>query len=71
MSRFGDGLKWDFFSNFTAVLVDKIYGWEDQRIELGGAAALNILEEYGAVAAHTTCYEHNAKVMGLKVRARK
>lgn len=50
------------------MLLDKIYKFEDKTYELGGAAASGVLDEKGAYAVHTTCYEQKAKVMGLKVR---
>eukprot|EP01038_Epipyxis_sp_PR26KG_P005872 gene5872-8097_t len=60
------GLKWKYISSKSAVLLDKIYKFEDKTYELGGDAALKILNERGASAVHTTCYEQKTKVMGLK-----
>ena len=69
------------------MLLDKIYKFENKTYELGGEAALSVMnstliknnkrvrrrkgkmpepERGTAVAAHTTCYEQKAKVMGLK-----
>jgi len=62
--------------------LDKIYKFENKTYELGGEAAQAVMnstlvktrgrrkkipERGSAVAAHTTCYEQKAKVMGLKV----
>lgn len=53
----------------AAVLLDKIYKFEhNTTYELGGEAALEVLQAKGAVAAHTTCYEQKTKVTGLKVK---
>lgn len=48
------------------MLLDKVYKFGDTRIELGGEASNRILLNR-TVAAHTTCYEHDSKVLGLKV----
>lgn len=50
------------------MLLDKIYKFEHMTTyELGGAAAVQVLQDRGAAAVHTTCYEQKTKVMGLKV----
>ena len=61
------GLHWAYFKKDSAVLLDKIYKFEDKTFELGGAAASNIFTEKETIAVHTTCYEQKTKVMGLKV----
>lgn len=61
-------LHWRYFSESSAVLLDKIYKFETntKQIELGGEATSIILKKRGAIAVHTTCYEQKTKVMGLK-----
>ena len=65
-ARYTIGFRWEYIPETTAVLIDKIYKFEDSTIELGGQAAVDNLRKKGAVAAHTTCYEQKAKVNGLK-----
>ena len=61
-------LKWNYFPENSAQLLDKIYKFEDTTFELGGMAAINILQiKKNTIAVHTTCYEQKSKVMGLKV----
>lgn len=62
------GLHWAYFKKDSAVLLDKIYKFEDTTFELGGAASSKIFKEKETIAVHTTCYEQKSKVMGLKVR---
>jgi hypothetical protein len=38
------GLKWRFFPASTAVLLDMMYKFNDPRYELGGTAALSLLQ---------------------------
>lgn len=59
-------LTWAYFDSNTTVLLDKLYKFEDSRVELGGSIAEDILSYRGAVAVHTTCYEQKTKMMGLK-----
>lgn len=59
-------VRWSYISKDSAVLLDKIYKFQEQSHELGGEAAINMLQRKGAMAAHTTCYEQKTKVMGLK-----
>jgi hypothetical protein len=60
-------IKYAYFANNTALLLDKVYTWQHNRsVELGGAAAENILHGQKAVAIHTTCYESSAKLWALK-----
>lgn len=61
------GLIWHYIPTQSAVLLDKIYKFQDRSYELGGEAALRVLNDKGATAVHTTCYEQKAKVNGLKV----
>ena len=61
------GLRYAYFANNTAILLDKIYTWQHNRtVELGGLAAEQVLFGQKAVAVHTTCYEHTVKVWALK-----
>lgn len=62
--RWRTGFSWGYLPNTTAVLIDKIFKFEDMAVELGGEAAGSLLS--GAVAVHTTCYEQKVKIMGLK-----
>lgn len=60
-------LKWNYFPDSSTMLLDKVFKFDDNRIELGGAMSEKILKKKSTVAAHTTCYEQNAKMKGLKV----
>lgn len=72
--RVKHGLRFAYFSDATAVLLDKMSLNKNWSVELGGEAATQLLEEPSdpphsrspAVAVHTTCYEHRAKALGLK-----
>lgn len=64
--RWRNGFKWGYASNNTAVLIDKVFKFQDMAVELGGEASDEILGQRGAVAVHTTCYEQKVKIMGLK-----
>lgn len=65
IGRGENGLRFAYFSNTTAALMDKIVQkWRG--IELGGEATAQWLEQRHAIAVHTTCYEQRTKVMGLK-----
>lgn len=63
-------LQWGFFPDSQVVLVDKIYKFETQNIELGGEIADSILTstlyKRDAIAVHATCYEMKVKVHALK-----
>ena len=61
------GLHWAYFKTDSAVLLDKLYKFEDKTFELGGIAAFDIFKDRETIAVHTTCYEQKSKVMGLKV----
>jgi len=61
------GLKWAYFSDSSTMLLDKVFKFDDNRIELGGTMSEKILKKKSTVAAHTTCYEQNSKMKGLKV----
>ncbi len=59
------GLRYAYFQNSTAALLDKIVQkWRG--VELGGQPVSNYLEQQKTIAVHTTCYEQRTKVMGLK-----
>lgn len=60
------GLKYAYFSNYTAPLMDKLVLKGGSVMELGGEAVADFLFEQKSVAMHTTCYEKSTKVMGLK-----
>eukprot|EP01035_Chromulina_nebulosa_P021819 gene21819-28237_t len=67
--RFGRvkfGLRYAYFSNYTAVLLDKFNLLQSRTIELGGEVSADLLHSQRAIAMHTTCYEQSTKVMGLK-----
>ncbi len=66
IGRHAFGLRWTYVDEQAAVLLDKIYKFDGKTYELGGEAALQMLNERGAFAVHTTCYEQKTKVMGLK-----
>ena len=63
-------LAWGFFPDSQVVLVDKIFKFETQNIELGGELADSILTstlyKRDAIAVHATCYEMKVKVHALK-----
>lgn len=59
------GLRYAYFDNSTAALLDKIVQ-RYRSIELGGEAASLLLAREHTLAMHTTCYEQSTKVMGLK-----
>ena len=59
------GLRYAYFGNSSAALLDKIVQ-RYRSIELGGEAASHLLEHEHTLAMHTTCYEQSTKVMGLK-----
>jgi hypothetical protein len=63
-------LTWGFFPDSQVVLVDKIYKFETQNIELGGEIADSVLTskhyKRDAIAVHATCYEMKVKVPALK-----
>jgi len=59
------GLRYAYFSNSTAPLLDKVVQF-NRAIELGGEASAAFLEEQHSLAMHSTCYEQSTKVMGLK-----
>ena len=59
------GLRYAYFSNSTAALMDKIVQkWRG--VELGGQPVADMFEREHTLAMHTTCYEQSTKVMGLK-----
>jgi len=59
------GLRYAYFSNSTAALMDKIVQkWRG--VELGGQPAAEMFSRESTLAMHTTCYEQSTKVMGLK-----
>jgi hypothetical protein len=60
------GLKYAYFSNYTAPLMDKMIMNYGIGMELGGEAIQSFLLQSNAIAVHTTCYEKSTKVMGLK-----
>lgn len=65
IGRGTNGLRYAYFDNSTAALMDKIVQ-RYRNIELGGEAASAMIEAERTVAMHTTCYEQSTKVMGLK-----
>jgi hypothetical protein len=60
------GLKYAYFGNATAPLLDKLTLHNGIVNELGGEQVGSLLERERSIAVHTTCYEHSTKVMGLK-----
>ncbi len=60
------GLKYAYFSNSTAPLLDKLVLNYGNVMELGGELMESFLLDHQSVAMHTTCYEKSTKVMGLK-----
>jgi hypothetical protein len=60
------GLKYAYFSNFTAPLMDKMILHHGTRMELGGEIMENFTLTHKSLAIHTTCYEKATKVLGLK-----
>jgi hypothetical protein len=60
------GLKYAYFSNATAPLLDKLVLNHGNVMELGGELMENFLMKHQSLAMHTTCYEKSTKVMGLK-----
>jgi hypothetical protein len=52
------GLRYAYFSNETAVLMDKLTKYYRQTAaELGGEASGDMLESMKTIAMHSTCYE--------------
>ena len=67
--RIGRGtfaLKYAYFSNYTAPLLDKLVLHHGTVMELGGELMESFLLRHHSLAVHTTCYEKSTKVMGLK-----
>jgi hypothetical protein len=65
IGRGTNGLRFAYFRNSSAALLDKIVQkWRG--IELGGQPVAAFLEAQKTIAVHTTCYEQRTKVMGLK-----
>jgi len=61
------GLKFKLLPAEEAVLLDKIYKFQHiTTFELGGEAAVQVLQDKGVKAVHTTCYEQKCKVTGLQ-----
>lgn len=60
------GLRYAYFSNNTAVLLDKMNQFVSRTVELGGIQSATLLTSQKSLAMHTTCYEQTTKVMGLK-----
>ena len=60
------GMKYAYFGNFTAPLMDKLTLHNGIVHELGGMVIGDLLHRAHSVAIHTTCYEKSTKVMGLK-----
>jgi hypothetical protein len=60
------GLRYAYFSNNTAVLLDKMNQFVSRTVELGGVQSASLLTSQKSLAMHTTCYEQTTKVMGLK-----
>lgn len=60
------GLKYAYFDNHTAPLLDKMARFHGTAVELGGHRTAFLLEKERSIAVHTTCYEKSTKVMGLK-----
>jgi hypothetical protein len=60
------GLKYAYFSNYTAPLMDKLVMNHGNVMELGGELMESFLLKHRSLAMHTTCYEKSTKVMGLK-----
>ena len=58
------GLKYAYFTNKSAVLMDKVFKFKSTILELGGQASSDFLGDsgYRTIAMHTTCYEHVTKV---------
>ncbi len=66
IGRANFGLKYAYFSNFTAPLLDKLVLNHGNVMELGGELMAGFLHSQKSIAMHTTCYEKSTKVMGLK-----
>jgi hypothetical protein len=60
------GLKYAYFTNETAPLMDKLVLNYGNVMELGGELMESFLVNHHSLALHTTCYEKSTKVMGLK-----
>eukprot|EP00605_Chrysophyceae_sp_TOSAG23-4_P002246 GSChrysophyteH1.ASY1.ANO1.2490.1 assembled CDS len=57
-------LKWRYIPVTEAVLLDKIFKFVDQAVELGGDATVSKVPPASLV--HVTCFEKDTKLMGLK-----
>jgi hypothetical protein len=60
------GLKYAYYSNYTAPLMDKMILNHGTKMELGGEIMENFTLTHKSLAIHTTCYEKATKVLGLK-----
>jgi hypothetical protein len=58
------GLKFAYFDNHTAPLLDKLIRNHGTAMELGGEMLDTFLRNEKAIAVHTTCYEKSTKVKG-------
>jgi len=59
------GLKYAYFSNSTAPLLDKLVYFHGTVHELGGELMERFLLKERSVAMHTTCYEKSTKVLPI------
>jgi hypothetical protein len=63
------GMKYAYYDNNTAPLLDKLVLKHGNVMELGGELLAKFLAEKGTIAMHATCYEQSTKVHGLRAAA--
>lgn len=62
-------MKYAYYDNNTAPLLDKLVLKHGNVMELGGELLASFLAEKGTIAMHATCYEQSTKVHGLRAAA--
>lgn len=62
-------MKYAYYDNNTAPLLDKLVLKHGNVMELGGELLAKFLAEKGTIAMHATCYEQSTKVHGLRAAA--
>jgi hypothetical protein len=62
-------MKYAYYDNNTASLLDKLVLKHGNVMELGGELLAKFLAEKGTIAMHATCYEKSTKVHGLRAAA--
>lgn len=69
ITRGVSAMKYAYYDNNTAPLLDKLVLKHGNVMELGGELLANFLADKGSIATHATCYEKSTKVHGLRAAA--